>query len=43
MTFQKESIEMKIDEDLYPIFINEAAYYPQKLAFTLCRKKSISY
>ena len=43
MTFQNESIEMKIDEDLYPIFINEAAYYPQNLSFTLCRKKSISY
>jgi len=28
-------------EELYPIFINEAAYYPQLLAFTLCRKKRL--
>lgn len=26
-------------EKLYPIFINEAAYYPVKLAYTLCRKR----
>lgn len=43
MTFQNEMIEMKTDENLYPIFINEAAYYPQQLAFTLCRKKTLTY
>lgn len=42
-TFDHQNIEMKIDEKLYPIFINEAAYYPQKLAFTLCRKKARSF
>lgn len=41
-TFQGEELEMKTEEKLYPIFINEAAYYPQKLAFTLCRKKLIN-
>ena len=42
-SFQNLDIKMKIDEDLYPIFINEAAYYPTGLAFTLCRKKSMSF
>lgn len=37
-TFVGEEILININEKLYPIFINEAAYYPQKLAFTLCRK-----
>lgn len=35
MTFQNQTVEMKTEENLYPIFINEAAYYPQDLAFTL--------
>lgn len=26
------------EEELFPIFINEAAYYPSNLAFTLCKK-----
>jgi aspartoacylase len=43
MTFQNQVVEMKTDENLYPIFINEAAYYPQDLAFTLCRKKTLTY
>lgn len=30
------------DEVLYPVFINEAAYYPQKAAFSLTRKNTIS-
>lgn len=30
-------------EELYPIFINEAAYYPTKLAYTLCRKRNLNY
>jgi len=30
-------------EELYPIFINEAAYYPVKLAYTLCRKRILSF
>ena len=31
------------EEMLYPIFINEAAYYPTKLAFTLCRKSILNF
>lgn len=30
------------DEVLYPVFINEAAYYPQKAAFSLTRKRTIT-
>jgi aspartoacylase len=41
--FQGGEIELETPEELYPIFINEAAYYPQQLAFTLCQKKLISY
>lgn len=36
--FNGEDIELKTNEELYPIFINEAAYYPTRQAFTLCRK-----
>ena len=43
MTFQNEEIKLETDENLYPIFINEAAYYPQKMAFTLCRKKKVTF
>lgn len=42
-TFSGTSLSMKTEEELYPIFINEAAYYPQHLAFTLCRKKIVHY
>lgn len=42
-TFEQEEIVMKISEDFYPIFINEAAYYPQNMAFTLCRKKKVNF
>jgi succinylglutamate desuccinylase len=38
MGFDGREIEHTSKEDAYPIFINEAAYYPSKLAFTLCRK-----
>ena len=38
MSFQGQEIEHTVNEELYPIFINEAAYYPHKLAFSLCRK-----
>lgn len=43
MSFKKVEIKMKTEEKLYPIFINEAAYYPQKMAFTLCRKLKLNY
>lgn len=42
-TFSGEEIKMKTKEKLYPIFINEAAYYPTKLAFTLCRKSDLNF
>lgn len=42
-TFEGENIERKTSETLYPIFINEAAYYPTGLAFTLCRKRILKF
>lgn len=42
-TFKGEEISMKTKEKLYPIFINEAAYYPTKLAYTLCRKRELKF
>lgn len=41
--FSGEHINYESKEELFPIFINEAAYYPQKLAFSLCRKVIKSY
>jgi aspartoacylase len=41
--FAGEEQEIRSSEKLYPIFINEAAYYPMKLAFTLCRKRALNY
>lgn len=38
-----EEISKKTTGPRYPIFINEAAYYPQQLAYTLCEKKKMSY
>lgn len=43
MSFHGEPIHSLAQEELYPIFINEAAYYPQALAFTLCRKKVLQF
>lgn len=40
--FNGRDICINLEEELYPIFINEAAYYPKGLAFTLCRKKVIN-
>jgi succinylglutamate desuccinylase len=42
-TFGGAEIKMKTSEELFPIFINEAAYYPTRLAFTLCRKKVLTF
>lgn len=42
-TYKNEVIKMETNEELFPIFINEAAYYPKKLAFTLCRKRKICF
>lgn len=43
LSFEGEEISMKTTEKLYPIFINEAAYYPTKLAYTLCRKRRLNF
>jgi len=42
-TFKGEDISISNKDEVFPIFINEAAYYPQNLAFTLCKKKIISF
>lgn len=42
-TFSGEGINMTSPGELYPIFINEAAYYPTGLAYTLCKKRSLSF
>lgn len=42
-TFEGKDVTLRTNEELYPIFINEAAYYPTKLAFTLCKKKEMTY
>ncbi len=42
-SFSGTDIQLKTSEELYPIFINEAAYYPQQLAFTLCRKRILQF
>lgn len=41
--FTGEEVQMNTKEKLYPIFINEAAYYPARLAFTLCRKRDQAF
>jgi succinylglutamate desuccinylase len=40
--FSGADIPAVTNRPLYPIFINEAAYYPQQLAYTLCEKKMIA-
>jgi aspartoacylase len=42
-SFDGRDIKLTTKEELYPIFINEAAYYPTKLAYTLCRKRLFSF
>lgn len=41
--FSGEEVEHQLNEEMYPIFINEAAYYPGRHAFTLCRKKKLTF
>lgn len=41
--FTGEEIVSKTAGPRYPIFINEAAYYPQHLAYTLCEKRTIKF
>ena len=42
-SFEGKDLRLTTKEELYPIFINEAAYYPTKLAFTLCRKRNLNF
>ncbi len=37
-TFDKKTIRYDEDEELYTLFINEAAYYEKNFAMTLARK-----
>lgn len=41
-SFSGENIQLETSMPLYPIFINEAAYYPQQLAYSLCHKKMLT-
>jgi aspartoacylase len=41
-SFDGKNITLKTNEELYPIFINEAAYYGTGLAYILCRKRSLN-
>jgi succinylglutamate desuccinylase len=41
--FSGEEISYKTLGPRFPIFINEAAYYPQHLAYTLCEKRTMSF
>lgn len=42
-TFDGKDISLTTAEKRYPIFINEAAYYRTKLAFTLCKKRILKF
>lgn len=42
-SFEGHELQKTTKEELYPIFINEAAYYPVKLAYTLCRKRVLNF
>jgi aspartoacylase len=42
LTFTGESILYQGENTVYPIFINEAAYYEKKIAMTLTHKQQIS-
>jgi succinylglutamate desuccinylase len=41
--FSGEVLKGHVPEVRFPIFINEAAYYPHHLAFTFCEKKIIRF
>jgi len=41
--FDGEDLGLTAKSEVYPIFINEAAYYPSQMAFTLCRKSKLHF
>lgn len=42
LTFSGETLNYEEEEELHPVFINEAAYYEKGIAFHLARKKTLS-
>lgn len=42
-SFSGEEMKAACPGPRYPIFINEAAYYPQRLAFTLCELRTMTF
>lgn len=42
LTFTGESIPYRGEDTIYPVFINEAAYYEQQIAMTLTLKQQLS-
>lgn len=42
-SFSGEDLNARTDGPRYPIFINEAAYYPQHQAYTLCEKRVFTF
>lgn len=42
-SYSGEFHSRSLNEIHYPIFINEAAYYPAKLAYSLCKKKILTF
>lgn len=42
LTFDGEPIYYQGEETMFPIFVNEAAYYEKSCAMTLCRKEEIT-
>ena len=42
LTFDGETIYYRGEETMWPIFVNEAAYYEKACAMTLCRKETIT-
>jgi aspartoacylase len=42
-SFDGQDLEQFTLQELYPIFINEAAYYPIKLAYSLCQKRILNF
>jgi succinylglutamate desuccinylase len=41
--FDGHDLTLTAKDEVYPIFINEAAYYPSQLAFSLCRKAKLHF
>jgi succinylglutamate desuccinylase len=42
-TFEGINLTHETRDIRYPIFINEAAYYPERMAYTLCQKRVLTF